>query len=347
MAENEVGKLFERLSDNLESFEAYVMDNCQESHTLDFKRDPKVASQGKLSAVFAEIATAFANADGGIIVWGVDKKAGKPAKFEPVENIVQFSDQISGLSGQIAAPALRGLLNKPLTKENGTGYLLTYVPASSDRPHMAMGKDQKKYFIRSGESTNVMDHQQVRDAILAKSTPELSLNMWNYCTLTASGGTESKNTITFYVRNISNITASKLIVFCHADVDGDYYFEGASRGLTYQDHRFAPRTNFKTAQPHEPGLLHPGSQFAIPFQYRSIHRNVTLTFIVSSTNYTVVFRATINLPSELTNEADPRCKLIKIPPISVDEQLDFFRGGSIPPCQEINVHETYFMDLKQ
>lgn len=155
-----------------------------ESLYLDFKSS--ATDDGALTkkdrANLGQNLSGFANAQGGILVWGVysqntDAKQPHPkaSGLRPIPNIGRFVQELNSASGQLVQRPVDGVVNHPINIEDGTGYAVTLIPASSRRPHMSMAADEKRYYVRSGAQTLAIDHVMVEALMVATTKPELRL----------------------------------------------------------------------------------------------------------------------------------------------------------------------------
>ncbi len=122
----------------------------------------------------AQEASAFANAAGGLIIWGFDGNR-CPVRISDAKGA---ADKLHSLGGECTRPAIDGIETIPaLTK--GTekeGYAVTYIPHSQTAPHQAaMGgpKINGKYFRRRGNRSPHMEHAELDDMFGRRPRPDL------------------------------------------------------------------------------------------------------------------------------------------------------------------------------
>jgi hypothetical protein len=138
---------------------------------LDYK-----LSKGDTLAIFAKAASAFANSNGGVIVWGIiDKGNDSPRELSAISEVVTFASRLTELASQTLDAPLSGMISEPIVLADGSGYVVTFVPESSHKPHAARGKDQGGCYMRSGCSSMPMPMFVVRAIILAGARAELKL----------------------------------------------------------------------------------------------------------------------------------------------------------------------------
>jgi predicted HTH transcriptional regulator len=119
--------------------------------------------------------SAFANAEGGILLWGVearkdssglDRIVGHPGISEP-ERLVS---RLSELDSQALSPGVPGIEHRALM--GATPFVATLVPPSDRGPHTAkLGED--RYYQRIGGSSLRMESFQLADMFGRRPLPEL------------------------------------------------------------------------------------------------------------------------------------------------------------------------------
>ncbi len=110
----------------------------------------------------------FANADGGLLVWGVDARPDRDGidcavEKQPIRPLTRFLARLNQLTADAASPVVDGVVHReiPLIGED-VGFAATLVPRSDSGPHMAkLGED--RYYKRSGSSFVRMEHFDVED----------------------------------------------------------------------------------------------------------------------------------------------------------------------------------------
>ncbi len=155
--------------------------NESESPYLDFKTNreggkPASRLTPQTRKVLAKAISAFANAEGGVLVWGVDAKENKAVDLAPVPQVSEFLHSLNNETGASVDPPVLGIEHHPIKQRGGkgAGFVVTYIPMGNDRPHLAMlGVDQ--YLVRLGSSSVAMPNFMTRALILARARPELQL----------------------------------------------------------------------------------------------------------------------------------------------------------------------------
>lgn len=161
----------------------------QEDQHLDFKVVLKNDMGKDDLRNLAKGASGFANADGGVIVWGVNARRDKAdddidqVKSTPgVPNASKLLARLNELSSVATSPTIPGLEHRLI--EGGTrhpDFVATYVPAGEGGPYMAMLDEARhRYYRRVGSAFVPMDHSLVADMFGRRPHAALNLTMFQF-----------------------------------------------------------------------------------------------------------------------------------------------------------------------
>jgi hypothetical protein len=140
----------------------------QEEHlTLDFKRAVSSDLGSKDDQRhFAEALAGFANADGGLIIWGIgtSRKGGVDiaTSEQPIGDVTRFVGRLNELTGNLANPRVEGVRHKKIVSTGTSGFAVSLIPPSDSGPHMAKA-GVNRYLRRHGDSFLPMEHYEVAD----------------------------------------------------------------------------------------------------------------------------------------------------------------------------------------
>jgi hypothetical protein len=145
---------------------------AQENRHLDFKLLSRPDFGHDDQSQLARAVSGFANAEGGVVVWGVDAR--RDPKDEYIDQVVdtpgvgnprQILSRLNGLTADATAPGLDGLDHRIIEGVDGLpSFVATFVPEGQSGPYMAMLKDARhRYFRRIGSAFTPMDHSMVAD----------------------------------------------------------------------------------------------------------------------------------------------------------------------------------------
>ena len=157
-----------------EHLEALHTGMVKESIHLEYKSSPAIDKKDDLKKIeMARDVSAFANADGGQIVYGMTEKDHEPTGLdEGVDSKVYPEIWFEQVLQQHITPAIQGLrvLHVPLTKPNVA--VVIDIPATTGDPHQT---SDGRYYRRHNFNRLVMEHYEVRDAMRRMVDPDLYL----------------------------------------------------------------------------------------------------------------------------------------------------------------------------
>lgn len=181
-----------------------IQNEIEESIYLDYK-DGRALDSDKIVEITKDV-SAFANADGGIIVYGVSEKKAthKPEDYAPVTNPKITKEWLEQKISLIRRK-IDGVLIFPIRLEgnaNGSIYVVK-IPHSNNAPHMAL---DNKYYKRHNFSSDPMEEYEVRESFFREHYPKLEIVN---CDLQDEECKEGDKTITFsfkaWIRNSSRV----------------------------------------------------------------------------------------------------------------------------------------------
>lgn len=163
---------------SMAAIEEFVSSGRDEDLHLEFKviGDPSLSRDDRRS--LAAALSGFANADGGIIVWGVEARPNAEGvdcatALREIPQVQLCLGRLNALTGQVVSPAVDGVEHRALVRGGGTsGFCVTLVPPSSSGPHMAKAGEDR-YFKRSGSSFYRMEHFDLEDVFGRRPKPRL------------------------------------------------------------------------------------------------------------------------------------------------------------------------------
>ncbi len=149
-----------------------------EDLTLDFKTAPQHFESSEERQALAKAISGFANAAGGLIVWGVRAKRDTEGldaaqAVSPIRNPAKFLSNLTSYSGSAVSPAIPGVIHRLI---DDASVAVTLVPESVGGPYMA-NLGHGKYFTRAGSSFIQMEHFQVVDAFARRQRPDLRVSV--------------------------------------------------------------------------------------------------------------------------------------------------------------------------
>lgn len=129
----------------------------------------------------AEALSGFANAEGGLIVWGIDARrvgdVDQAVRLAPLQDVRGVLSELAQLTPEMASPPILGVTHSAIVNpiDSNVGVVLTYVPESDRGPHMARGPGQHRYYRRNGNRFSQLEHYEVADLFGRRAHPVLEV----------------------------------------------------------------------------------------------------------------------------------------------------------------------------
>jgi hypothetical protein len=155
--------------------QALHSDNVRESLHLEYKASGAVDKKDdKKKLEMARDVSAFANADGGQIIYGMTEKDHDPAGLDQgldpkIYPEIWFEQVIQ----QHVTPTIAGLKPYHVPLSHGQVAVVIDVPASKGDPHQADGR----YYRRHNFNRLIIEHYEVRDGFRRTTTPDLFVTL--------------------------------------------------------------------------------------------------------------------------------------------------------------------------
>jgi hypothetical protein len=150
--------------------------NVKEGLTLEYKASAAIDKRDDAKKIeMARDVSAFANAEGGQIVYGMTENdhstAGLDEGIDPRAYPEIWFEQILQ---QHVTPNIEGIRPRHISLQNGNVAVVMDIPASKGDPHQA---SDGKYYRRHNFNRLAMEHYEVRDAFRRTTTPDLLVDL--------------------------------------------------------------------------------------------------------------------------------------------------------------------------
>lgn len=153
--------------------QAFCDDAEPETNALEFKDARALSKDDQHRWEIGKDVSAFANAGGGILIYGIGEKSGKADKITPIidpKYTVEWLDQM--IRSQIQ-PKVAGVKITPVTVPGGLAYVVEIPQATTLAPHMSL--HHHSYYTRTNARSEAMDDFQIRDVMRRATTPALRI----------------------------------------------------------------------------------------------------------------------------------------------------------------------------
>src|SRR4051794_39376212 len=163
-----------RLRNDIASVSSFEIETLQtrairEGPQIDYKQDLLPLNDSKKFELLKDV-SAMANAEGGVIVFGVKQDtSGAPAGMLglDIENIDELHNRIDLILNDNLDEQIPGLQHRAVPRTDGKHYYVIQVPTSYLAPHMITMPSTKPRFYRRVNTVNVpMTARQIKDTSL-------------------------------------------------------------------------------------------------------------------------------------------------------------------------------------
>lgn len=201
---------------DLSAIGRWISEHQAEHLQLDFKRANTTNLRDAADQKnYAKALAGFANASGGMIVWGVATKKDRDRGTELADHAAEIPDAdalvaaLNEFAGVHAMPRVEGVRHKAIFTDRPRGFVVTLIPESDTGPHMAKA-DVNRYIRRHGDQFQPMEHFEVADMFGRRQQPSLSIShrVRGDGTRGGSGGTVRFVAVEFSLHNEGRASAT-------------------------------------------------------------------------------------------------------------------------------------------
>jgi hypothetical protein len=164
---NRAEDLFEKLTAGGEAaIDELIQARTAEELFLDFKRSADNGIGKRLhdndNKNFGKAISGFGNAEGGVVVWGVDcskaKDGADVASMKmPLQDAAAFASRLEGAVSRCTIPPHSGVRSVAITRPTAAdGFVISIVPKSNHAPHQSVSGLQ--YYMRAGSDFVPVPH---------------------------------------------------------------------------------------------------------------------------------------------------------------------------------------------
>ena len=170
---------FEKEEYNIDDITALIDNEAEESVHLDFKAAGALSKDYKKKTEIAKDVSAFANSDGGIIVYGIEEQEHKAHALSYIDGNTYTKEWLEQVIQDNIQRRIEGLEIFPI-RDNGDitkSIYIVKIPRSSNTPHMSA---DKCYYKRNNFRSVKMEEYEVRDLFYREATPNLTISGYNF-----------------------------------------------------------------------------------------------------------------------------------------------------------------------
>ena len=161
----------EKDSYTIDDIQALIDNHAEENVHLEFKSADALLKEN--TDKITKTLSAFANSDGGVVIYGVVEKDHVASDFSFMDGNKITAEKIS-LLARYVQPSIEGLTIYPIRKDDDLmkSIYVVKVPRSSKAPHMA--KDHR-YYKRNNVESIPMEDFDVKDVMNRTQNPQLGI----------------------------------------------------------------------------------------------------------------------------------------------------------------------------
>ena len=164
-----------------EDVQRFVDEKREEDLHLEFKQKQDSrngAPDAKDKENFSKSLSAFANADGGVLVWGVKTdhrdQVDRAADCNPIAEPEKFRARLQDCILGATQPPVDGVAVEVVPPNGGSGFVKCLIPASDKQPHMA---NDNRYYLRTSNGKRQIEHHELEYMFGRRQRPVLKLRL--------------------------------------------------------------------------------------------------------------------------------------------------------------------------
>ena len=158
---------------SIEDINFLITNEVEEDIHLDYKAAGALDKKDeKKRTEITKDVSAFANSDGGVIVYGVSEVDHRPKEISPIDGRIYTKEWLENVIQQIQ-PRIEDLNVYPIRVDDiGQSIYVVKIPRSSNAPHMAR---DKRYYKRFNFKSETIEDYEVKDLFNRVSIPNLEI----------------------------------------------------------------------------------------------------------------------------------------------------------------------------
>lgn len=272
----------------------HIENGIEENINLDYKGAGSLAKSNEKKKEISKDVTAFANSDGGIIIYGVkefddEKRRHLPERIEAVSRTEISKEWIEQVINSNISPKIHGISITPIQigdAEDNNAIYVVEIPQSTTA-HQA--KD-KRYYKRYNFESIMMDDWEIKDIINRKNISDIRIEFEprlskEYLDKFLAGSSVFDLELDIWANNNGNKAALLLDVFISGDTNAAKCFKEPKVKLKEFETSFSNRIEHKVKVNDEEFVVNISRAEILPNTSRKIgYLKLTSKFILESRN---------------------------------------------------------------
>lgn len=157
----------------IEDIKSLISNEVEENVHLDYKAAAALEKNDKKRTEITKDVSAFANSDGGIIIYGVSEEDHKPKEVSSIDGRIYTKEWLENVI-QLIQPRIEDIRILPIRAGDiGQTLYVVKIPRSSNAPHMA---NDRRYYKRYNFMSVPMEDYEVKDLYNRNVTPDLDVS---------------------------------------------------------------------------------------------------------------------------------------------------------------------------
>ncbi len=183
---------------SIDDIEDFINNEVEENVHLDYKASGALDKEDKKRTEITKDVSAFANSDGGIIVYGVSEEDHRPKGISPIDGRVYTKEWLENVI-QLIQPRIDNLKIYPVRiNDLEQSIYVVKIPRSGNAPHMAR---DKRYYKRFNFKSEPMEDYEVKDLYNRSVTYDLVITGCSFYKVE-----ETEDRITYeLIANVANV----------------------------------------------------------------------------------------------------------------------------------------------
>ena len=164
---------------NLEKIKQYISDGIEENIHLDYKGADSISKTNDKKNEISKDVSAFANSDGGVIIYGVKEydeldKNHLPEKTQPIDGNEYSKEWLEQIINSTISPKIHNIKIIPIQTDDIKSNLVIYV-VEIPKSNTAHQMKDKRYYRRYNFQSIPMDDWEIKDIINRVSQTKFEL----------------------------------------------------------------------------------------------------------------------------------------------------------------------------